>query len=231
MTETITRPEFDAQLEAGELALTLVGMSNVGKSLWSTRLAEQAGFGIIGCDDIIEAELGTVLQTAGFSGGISDMARWMGQPYDPQFPANQQTYLDLETMTMRRTLDQLGQPSLGGNTVVDTTGSVVHTSPEICRGLTERSTVIYLQATADMCQKMFELYIAEPKPVVWGDIYQRGEGETCGDALAACYPKLLAHRSRLYQRMSHVTMSRQTSLGLGNAQDFLGQVRDMLPTA
>jgi shikimate kinase len=229
MAETIPRTEFDARREAGELALTLVGMSNVGKSFWSTRLAREEGFNVIGCDDLIEAELGAVSQEAGFNGGITDMASWMGQPHDSQFAANQQTYLDLETMTMRRVIDQLAQPSLGGNIVVDTTGSVVHTSDEICEDISRHSTVLYLEATSQMQRAMFELYIAEPKPVVWGDIYQQRAGEAPQDALANCYSKLLAHRSALYKDMAHVTISRETSLGLGSGADFLTKVRDMLP--
>jgi shikimate kinase len=231
MLEIISRPDFDARLGAGELALTLIGMSNVGKSFWSTHLAEEADFNAIGCDDLIEAELGSVLQDAGFNGGITDMAKWMGQPYDPQFTANQHTYLDLETMTMRRTIERLTQSSLNGNTVVDTTGSVVHTGDKIAEELAKNSTVVYLEATPSMRQKMFELYIAEPKPVVWGDVYTQREDEMPSEALSRSYPELLARRSGLYQRMAHVAIPRETSLAIANANDFLEQVRGMLPAA
>ncbi len=229
MAETITQREFDERREAGELALTLVGMSNVGKSFWSTSLTHTEGFSVIGCDDLIEAELGTVLQEAGLNGGITDVAKWMGQPHDLRFAANQQTYLDLETMTIRRTIDRLKQPPLGGNIVVDTTGSVVHTSGELCEDLASHSTVVYLEATAEMQQAMFELYIAEPKPVVWGDVYCGQTDKSPQDALARCYPELLSRRSGLYRQMAHVIIPRQMSLDLDSGADFLARVRGMLP--
>lgn len=230
-SETLTRSDFDARRADGELSLTLVGMSNVGKSHWSGRLAGEAGFERIDQDTLIEAELATALKAAGYAGGIADVARWMGQPYEPQSAANQQTYLDLETLMLRQTIDRLANPPLNGNIVVDTTGSVVHTDEAIRKELAVHSTIVYLEATADMRQKMFEMYIAEPKPVIWGDAYTQEEGETTDQALARSYPELLARRSGLYKQMAHVAVSREVSLAIENTDEFLEYVRDGLPTA
>jgi shikimate kinase len=229
--ETLSRSDFDARREDGELSLTLVGMSNVGKSFWSSRLAEEAGFNRVAMDDLIEAKLGTVLHDAGYNGGIADVARWMGQPYEPQSPANQQTYLDLETMMMHQTIDRLANPPLGGNVVVDTTGSVVHIDQEVSKEITKHSTVVYLEATPDMRQKMFEKYMREPKPVIWGDVYTQAENESHEQALARSYPELLARRSVLYEQMAHVTIPHKVSLAIASTDEFLDYVRDMLPTA
>lgn len=228
--ETLSRSDFDARLKDGELSLTLVGMSNVGKSYWSSRLVKEAGFRKVEIDDLIEEELGAALHDAGYSGGIADVAKWMGQPYDPQFAANQQTYLDLETKMMRQTIDQLANPPLHGNVVVDTTGSVVHIDEAVGKELAKHSTVVYLEATPEMRQKMFELYIAEPKPVVWGDVYSQAAGETTDQALVRSYPELLARRSVLYRQMAHVAISREVSLGFTSTDEFLAYVRDGLPT-
>jgi len=230
-SETLTQSDFDARLQDGELSLMLVGMSNVGKSFWSGRLASEAGFDRVNLDDLIERELGVALHDAGYSGGIADMARWMGQPYDPQFAANQQTYLDLETKMLRQTLDRIANPPLQGNLVVDTTGSVVHTDEAIRKEMVKHSTVVYLEATPAMQRKMFEMYIAEPKPVVWGDIYTQKEGETEDQALARSYPELLARRSVLYQQIAHVTIPHEVALALADTDEFLAYVRDRLPTS
>ena len=229
--ETLSRSDFDARRDDGELSLTLVGMSNVGKSYWSGRLVNEAGFNRVAMDDLIEAELGTVLQDAGYSGGIADVAKWMGQPYEPQSAANQQTYLDLETMMMRQTIDRMANPPLGGNVVVDTTGSVVHIDQEVGRELGKHSTVVYLEATPEMRQKMFEMYIAEPKPVVWGDVYTQSAGESTDDALARSYPELLARRSVLYRQLAHVAIPHEVSLAIASTDEFLAYVRDMLPSS
>jgi hypothetical protein len=155
----------------------------------------------------------------------------MGQPYDAQFAANQQTYLDLETMVMRRVLHRISQPPLGGNVVIDTTGSVVHTGDDLCQGLKLYSTIVYIEATPQMQQAMFRRYMAEPKPVVWGDIYHQEVGQSTEDALATCYPKLLAHRDSLYRRMAQVTLPIEVSHELANGEELLSYVRDNLPPA
>lgn len=230
-SETLSRPDFDARRADGELSLTLVGMSNVGKSYWSGRLASEAGFDRINMDDLIEAELAVALRNEGYSGGIADVAKWMGQPYDPQFPTNQQTYLDLETTMMQQTIDRIANPPLDGNLVVDTTGSVVHTDETLRKEIGVHSTVVYLEATPGMQQKMFEMYIAEPKPVVWGDVYTQAAGETEKQALARSYPELLARRSVLYRQMAHVAIPREVSLAIADTDEFLAYVRDMLPAS
>jgi len=227
--DTLTQPEFDTRREANELAITLVGMSNLGKSFWANRLVDELGFDVIGCDDLIETELKDVLETDGFEGGISDMARWMGQPYDSRFASRQQTYLDLETITMKKIIDQLSHPPLNGNVVVDTTGSVIHTSEEICHALKVHSTVVHLEATPEMQRAMFELYMAEPKPVVWGDAYRSSEEQTSHETLEACYPQLLGQRCELYRKMAQVTLARETTLALENGEMFLDYVRNSLP--
>ncbi len=228
--ETLSQSDFDARRKDGELSITLVGMSNVGKSHWSGRLANEAGFDRINVDDLIEQELLIELQNAGYTGGIADVAKWMGQPYEPQSVANQQIYLDLETMMMRRTIDRLANPPLGGNVVVDTTGSVVHIDKKIRRDLKRHSTVVYLQATDDMQREMFKKYMEQPKPVVWGDVFRQKTSETPDQALARSYPKLLECRSKLYKRMAHVTVPRQAALDIASPDDFLTYVRNMLPT-
>lgn len=229
MSEIIAHAEFGKRLEAGELAITLVGMSNVGKSYWSRRLAQEGGFAHVCCDDLIEVELRGILEELGYRGGIADIAKWLDQPYGSQFAQNQQRYLDFEIAAMQNIVNQLEQGSPNGNTVVDTTGSVVHTNQQICERLGALTTVVYLEATPNMQREMFELYIAEPKPVVWGDIYHPKADESPEQALARCYPKLLAYRSGLYAEMSHVTISRETSLGMTGISGFLEHVRDSLP--
>lgn len=229
-TKTLSSTRFNERLQAGKLVLTLVGMSNVGKSYWSEQLAQQLGFRRLCCDDVIEASLEDILQKQGFAGGIADVASWMGQPYDSQFLENQQTYLDLETGAMEAIIEELERGVLAGNIVIDTTGSVVHTHPRIRERLAALSTVVYLEATSAMQQEMFERYIAEPKPVVWGDVYCPEANESSNAALARCYPKLLACRAGLYQAMSQVTISWEALANMTSSGGFLDCVKASLIT-
>jgi len=228
--EALTLAEFENRLATGKLRLSLVGMSNVGKTYWS-RLLARDGFTNICCDDLIEQKLGHELLELGYVGGIADMAKWLGQPYDERFEANQRRYLQLETDTLREIIASLENDDQSGNIVVDTTGSVVHTDPAIRRKLSELTTVVYLEASGEMRQEMFQLYIAEPKPVVWEDKFNIQAKETNIEALTRCYPELLEYRSGLYEAMSHVTIPWETSLAMTGAgvAAFLAYIKSVLP--
>jgi shikimate kinase len=223
----ITLTEYAKSLAGGDLKLSLIGMSNTGKTYWSNILA-QRGFIHICCDDLIEQRLGDELVKLGYSGGIKEIAGWMGQPYDERFAANQQRYLDLEAEVLRETLAGLENGSLKGNIIVDTTGSVVHTDPAIRQKLADLTMVIYLETPPEFKQVMFDLYVAEPKPVVWQDKFQLKTGETKAEALARCYPQLLDYRLGLYAEMSQIPIPPTVIAGIKDAEGFLGYVKSAL---
>ena len=228
MKERLQYLQFTRQREQGRLALALVGMSNVGKSLWAGRLAE-SGFSVYGCDAEIEQQLAPELLNHGYMGGLAEVARWMGQPYAPQFAANQQRYLQLEAKALQDALTW-HQETPQGNTVVDTTGSVVHLDPELLQALRQHTTIIHLAANPDMQQELYRQYLAHPKPVVWGDIYQPLDGELPEAALRRLYPTLLAHRSQQYNRIAHATISHNQLLDLASTEDFLDTIQHNLAT-
>lgn len=206
--------------------LSLIGMSNVGKTTWARRL-EQHGFTRISIDDLIEEKLEGILQDRGFS-GIADVARWMGQPYAPEYAETSRTYLRLETESMQETLDRLASDELAEhNVVVDTTGSVIHTGDAILERLQQQTIVVHLQTSQRVMDVMFQKYMAEPKPLIWGDSFSQQENESSVQALERCYPQMLARRSEKYQQIEMVPIAydtqRQTSFTVRNLLDTVEQ--------
>jgi hypothetical protein len=65
-------------------------------------------------------------------------------------------------------------------------------------------------------------YLSDPKPVLWGDQFVQRPGETANEAVARCYPQLIAHRKTLYERYAHriVSLARLEGLKL-DARGFL----------
>jgi shikimate kinase len=185
------------------MKISLVGMSGIGKSFWSTQLA-QRGFVHFCCDALIENRLGHELQALGYA-GIHDMARWLGQPYDPQYAKNSQQYLHYEQETLTEILAALKNLP-HENVVIDTTGSVIYLTAETLRKLQEQTVVVYLTAPAQVTEKMYELYKQEPKPVMWGDKFCTHSGETLQQALARCYRDLLSYRSKKYAEIAAITI-------------------------
>jgi shikimate kinase len=175
-------------------------MSGAGKSHWSQKLAG-AGFRVIGIDDRIEEKLAPEL-AAGKYQGIGGVAAWMGWPDEPTYRKREKKYLGHEVKSMGEALDEIQAASEEG-TILDTTGSVVYTGEEICRRMQSLTTVVYLEASPEEEKLLIERYLSDPKPVLWGDQFTQRPGESARDAIARCYPQLLAHRKNLYQRYAH----------------------------
>lgn len=183
------------------MILSLIGMSGSGKTYWSRNLAE-FGFERISCDDRIEEILRMELARAGHS-GIQGVARWMGQPYEAGYAERQAAYLSSEIQVLREILEKLRQGS-PGQLAIDTTGSVIYTGDALCRDLQAASTIVYLENSTSELESLFEQYSRDPKPVLWGELFRRQEGETNEAALARCYKDLLRYRRALYEKFATV---------------------------
>ena len=185
--------------------ITIIGMSNVGKTRWSRQLANESGFEHMHCDAIIEQKLGVELTKLGYA-GIEDVAKWMGQPYQPDYHETSKRYLHCEREVMLEVIEKLKTPQ-ERPIVVDTTGSVIATGVDIADELRALTNVIYLEASPEHKTKLFERYIAEPKPVIWEHNFSHQTGESEFDALKRCYPEMLDNRAQRYKKMAHVTIS------------------------
>jgi hypothetical protein len=178
--------------------ISLVGMSNIGKTHWSNRLVGEAGFEHIDCDVLVEKKLDSELVTLGYR-GLSDVAKWMGQPYDSQYAYTSQKYLACEREVMLEVLEMLRRPSKKPY-VVDTTGSVIYTGDDILEELKKLTRIVHFEATPAHVTKLFERYIANPKPVIWGSSYAKPEPESQASAGQQLNAELLARRAQRYRR-------------------------------
>jgi shikimate kinase len=209
------------------IKLSLIGMSGAGKSHWAQKLAA-AGFRAIGVDDRIEKTLASELAAGGYR-GIGGVAAWMGWPNDPAYTKRAKKYLECEVNSMGEALDEI-QTSGEEGIILDTTGSVVYTGEVICRRMQSLTTVVYLEASPAEEELLIARYLSEPKPVLWGDQFVERPGEATQDAIARCYPQLIAHRKKLYERYAHriVSMDLLRNVNL-DARGFLelleGQAR------
>ncbi len=186
------------------MILTLIGMSNCGKTYWSKKL-EGAGFKRFGCDDIIEKKLEVELKKLGYL-GINDVAKWMGQPFDKQYPATSNKYLEFEKESLKGIIRTITKRKTHDNIVIDTTGSVIYTGKKIIEQLRKYSVVVYLDTPKLILKTMNELYFKNPKPVYWGDSYKHLNGESDIESLKRCYPYLLEFRDKNYRKYSHIIL-------------------------
>ena len=185
--------------------ITLIGMSSIGKSHWAKWLAANRGFELVDCDGLIEKKLkseGVHLDGTGTLG----MSHWMGQPYEPQYAQASHFYVEHEKSTMRGVANLLRKAPEDSDLVVDTTGSVVYIGDTIIEELRSLSKIVYFEASSTHVEELFARDLADPKPLIWGDVFTQRPGEKPEDARRRCFPKLLETRAQLYAKMAHVTI-------------------------
>lgn len=186
------------------MIISLIGMSNSGKTYWAKKL-EKVGFYRFSCDDFIKQKLEKELRNLGFS-GIRDVAKWLGQPYQKQYFPNSKKYLDFEIESLKEIMGKVKKGVISENTVIDTTGSVIYSGNKIMEDLAKSSIILYLDTPSSIKQRMCELYFQSPKPVIWGDSFKKINGESDLETLKLCYPNLLEYRNRKYKRYAKIIL-------------------------
>ncbi len=219
----LSTAKFDEFLNSNQLRISVIGMSNVGKTRRAKSLVADPSLNFLwlNCDDLVEAKLQPYLEGKGFR-GVNGVAAWMGQPYEARYPETQKLFLQFEESAMAE-IDF----SVGKNIVVDTTGSVIYLPQHVLQRLKENTIIIYLEATDDVKKLLFERYISNPKPVVWGGSFNRKENETDLEALKRCYPQLLEYRAARYRQLADITVPHNV-LRNTTGQQFLEEVRKRL---
>jgi shikimate kinase len=182
------------------LRLALIGMSGVGKTFWTKRLAE-AGHPSICCDDRIEQRLRSRLREGGHA-GIHGVASWMGWPDRSTYAQREAEYLAEEIATLDEILTDL-EKNPSRELILDTTGSVIYTGNNLLRRLRRQTIIVYLVASVEEQQVLMDRYLHDPKPVLWRGAFQPRAGETPRETVARCYPLLIAARRQSYEALAH----------------------------
>jgi shikimate kinase len=204
------------------MRLSLVGMSGSGKSFWSGKLS-RSGFRCICCDDLIAA--GLVAELGPESGSIAAVGRWMGFPFDRHYREREASYLACEMEVMAQILGELSLNAENRkDTVVDTTGSVIYTGQDTLLQLRAHTTVVHLATPLEIRKAMLRTYMKSPRPVLWREVFSKRQEETNEQALARCYPQLLANREQKYKELAHVTISYDKHREAGfEVEEFLSE--------
>jgi shikimate kinase len=192
------------------MVISLIGFSGCGKSHLARELVGQFGWRSICCDDLIEERIESELPAERLH-GIRRVADWLGHPYDPGFAERQDIYFRAEQEVMSSVIPSLAAAAPDEHLVLDTTGSVIYVDSEVLRQIQALSHIVYLQIPPSDGQRMFEQYIAEPKPLIWRDVYQKRDDEDGEAALRRCYPLLIAERAKLYEQLADISVAASIS--------------------
>lgn len=201
--------------------ISLIGMSGIGKSFWSKRLAGTGDFTRLDCDGEIEASLASTLSPFG-----GDMGKWMGQPFDPDFKSRESQYLKLEQQVMLDAISRLESAKPGSRFVVDASGSVIYSDPKLLDRLRALTHVVFLHAHDRYIQEMFSRYLRRPRPVIWNDHFNPKTGENRDETLKRCYKELLESRNQKYEQLAHQRLDYERHRNHNmEATEFLSMIR------
>lgn len=189
----LSRAEFQQRYAEGRLRIAFVGMSNIGKSYTGMRLATHYGFKLIEVDKLIWESLG--------QGSMDDFAAWQGQPYTEGYADREARSIALETEATRAALEYTG-----GNAILDTTGSVIYTAPDVREALARDWHVIHIRAADDAIARLKTQYFSQPKPLIWRNHYTCRPGQAPDAAILESYPSLLASRAAAYAALADASI-------------------------
>lgn len=202
--------------------IVIIGMSGSGKTYWSKILAQRYGYPHIEFDDLIgkSPELADLIRGIRGKDAAEKLGNYFGMPWTKGFDAKEAAFLGLEKGFMSE-----AQPT---GSILDLTGSCIY-HPDEMKAIRATGLVIYLETSPEKQNEMLEIFLAHPKPVCWKGIFQRKNDETNEQALSRCYPLLLAHRSRLYQRFADVTLAYAAHRNMKSADVFVKEIKKQLP--
>ena len=182
--------------ETNTVNLALIGMSGAGKSYWSKKM-EEKGYRWYNCDEMIAERLG--LKIGGKGSTTLKLAKWMGQPFSEGYIEAVKLYLELEEAVVEHICDELEQATeINVPVVVDTTGSLIYLQKKLLNRLRALTKMVHLKLPEEKHEQLFEAYLLDPKPVIWGGEYLPREGESPQNALKRCYMDLLSFRNERY---------------------------------
>jgi shikimate kinase len=182
------------------MIISLIGMSNIGKSHWSKKLESEAGFSRFSVDGLITDKL---TNRMGLDINESELSMWMGQPWEERYRENSKLYIDLENQATLELLSNLGNST---NVVIDTSGSFISLPAQTIKLLKDRSEVIYLRADDSLLGEMVERYLSNPKPVYWAEHFQMDNSLDLDGNLAKNFQVLLQARIKKYEVLADRTI-------------------------
>lgn len=186
-------------------------MSGVGKSYWARQLARH-GYTHLDCDAMIAQRLGDIVTVNADEDPVHAVGRWLGMPWSEGYPQREAKYLALESDVTQQAIAQVNdEPDRPA--VIDTTGSVIYTGDALLEKLKRSTRVVYFDVPDDVQQRMVDLYLAEPKPVLWQGGFRHDRDEPHHEALMRCYANLLADRADRYRALADVVLDYQVLRG------------------
>ena len=188
--------------EKREYNIIFLGMSGAGKTHWSKIIAKKNGLKHIEFDQLIA-----------LSKEFSNLIKRIPGKNDTE------KYLEIEKRFMLERFPR--------GVILDLTGSAIYHTFELER-ISRTGLIIYLKTSKESQKEMLQIYLHDPKPVCWKEMFQKNMDESDKEALARCYPILLEYREKLYERYADVTLPFEVHKNIKDAGMFVDEISNQL---
>ena len=183
------------------MRITLIGMSGVGKSYWSNKIATDLGYAKIDCDERINAKLSEKLANFGVTSDFLSISQWRGLPFESGYQEKEALQIAIEQEIMKEVTDELTNTSQE-NLVIDASGSVIYALGDTLSQLKKETTCVYIEATRDHIHSLYTDEIIFKRPLIWGKEFYCKNGETGLEAMKRSYADVLSWRSAQYEKLA-----------------------------
>lgn len=197
--------------------IIFLGMSGSGKTYWSKKLTNKFNLIHVEFDELIGSskELANLIKDFPGRNSAEKQGNYFGKVWNKDYKSKEARYLPIE----RRLMSKKYAPG----SVLDLTGSAIY-HPLQLEKITKTGLAICLKTSKKAQNKMFEIFIKNPKPICWNNLFKKRKGESNEQALKRCYPMLLEYRERVYERYADVKLPFEVHKNLKNAEEFIEEV-------
>ena len=220
----ISKSEFKEELnnpKKRNYSIVFLGMSGSGKTYWSKKLSKKYDYKHIEFDELIgkSKEIANLINDIPGKDEAEKMGNYFGKPWEKGFQSRESSYLSIERKCM--------SDKFPIGTILDLTGSAIY-HPKQMEEIAKNSLVLYLKANLKAQKEMLRIYLSGPKPVCWNGMFKKKNQESNEEALARCYPLLLRHRSKLYEKYADVRIPYDAHKNIKGICQFVEEISKRL---
>ncbi|MDP3764942.1 MAG: shikimate kinase [Nanoarchaeota archaeon] len=195
-------------------SIIFLGMSGSGKTYWSKKLAKKFKLDHVEFDELIgnSRELANLIKDFQGRDSAEKLGNYFGKPWNKYYKSKEKYFLSIEG----KFLSKRYAPS----TVLDLTGSAIY-HPHQMRKIAKTGLVIYLETNEEAQREMFRIFIRNPKPICWNNLFKKRGKESNEKALKRCYPMLLKYRAKLYDKYADVKIPFEMHKNAKSPEEFI----------
>ena len=202
--------------------IIFLGMSGSGKTYWSKKLAKKFQLNHVEFDELIgkSGEVANLIKNYPGRDSAEKLGNYFGKPWNKEYKSKEIHFLSIE----RKFLSKRYNPG----TILDLTGSAIY-HPSQMRKIAKKGLVIYIETSEEAQREMFRIFMRDPKPICWNNLFKKRNKENNEKALERCYPMLLKYRAKLYEKYADVKIPFEAHKNTKSPEKFIERACRQLP--